>query len=85
MKNCMNKTMFREIGSSLGRHLAIFAIVALGVGFFAGLRVTTPGMIEAGDKYIKENALYDFRLLHTLGFEEEDVEKLLEEEDIETA
>lgn len=85
MKNCMNKTMFREIGSSLGRHLAIFAIVALGVGFFAGLRVTTPGMIEAGDKYIKENALYDFRLLHTLGFEEEDVEKLLEDEDIETA
>ena len=31
------KTAFREIKTSLGRYLAILAIIALGVGFFAGL------------------------------------------------
>ena len=50
MKNCMIKTTLREIKSSFGRYLAIMSIVALGVGFFAGLRVTTPAMVRAGDK-----------------------------------
>lgn len=77
MKNCMIKTTLREIKSSFGRYLAIMSIVALGVGFFAGLRVTTPAMVRAGDKYTRENALYDYRLLNTLGFEEEDVEAFL--------
>lgn len=80
MKNCMIKTTLREIKSSFGRYLAIMSIVALGVGFFAGLRVTTPAMVRAGDKYTRENALYDYRLLNTLGFEEEDVEAFLESE-----
>ena len=74
MKNCMIKTTLREIKSSFGRYLAIMSIVALGVGLFAGLRVTTPAMVRAGDKYTRENVLYDYRLLNTLGFEEEDVE-----------
>lgn len=77
MKNCMIKTTLREIKSSFGRYLAIMSIVALGVGFFAGLRVSTPAMVRAGDSYTRENALYDYRLLNTLGFEEEDVEAFL--------
>ena len=32
------KMLLRSIRSSLGRYLAILAIVALGVGFFAGLK-----------------------------------------------
>ena len=32
----------RELRHSLGRFLAIVAIVALGVGFFAGLKVAQP-------------------------------------------
>lgn len=78
MKNCMIKTTIREIWSSFGRYLAIMSIVGLGVGFFAGLRVTTPAMIRAGDGYTRENALYDYRLLNTLGFENEDVRAFLE-------
>jgi putative ABC transport system permease protein len=81
----MKKTTVREIKSSFGRYFAIMAIVALGVGFFAGLRVTTPAMIQAGDVYTKENALYDFRVLNTLGFEDEDVDAFLQDADIEAA
>lgn len=82
MKNCMRKTTFREIKSSLGRYMAIMAIVALGVGFFGGLKVTKPAMIQAGDQYIANQELYDYRLINTLGFEQEDVEALLQDEDV---
>lgn len=34
MKSMMWKTTLREIKQSMGRYLAILAIVALGVGFF---------------------------------------------------
>ena len=34
MKSMMKKTTLREIRESLGRYLAIMAIVALGVGLF---------------------------------------------------
>ena len=33
----MGKLVFRDIKSSLGRWIAIFAIIALGAGFLAGL------------------------------------------------
>lgn len=78
----MKKTTLREIRQSLGRYLAIFAIVALGVGFFAGLRITKSVMVESADRYLKEKQLYDYRLLSTLGFEAEDVDALAEKEDV---
>ena len=74
MKSVMWKTTIREIRQSLGRYMAILAIVALGVGFFAGLKVTKPSMVETAGEYLDEKALYDFRLLSTYGFEQEDVE-----------
>ena len=40
MNRALTKNLFREIRGSLGRFIAIFAIMALGSGFFAGLRVT---------------------------------------------
>lgn len=74
MKSMMKRTTIREIKQSLGRYLAIFAIVALGVGFFAGLKVTKEAMVHVVDQYLKEADFYDLRLLSTLGFEKEDVE-----------
>lgn len=70
------KTILRSIKMTLPRFLAIFAIIALGVGFFAGLKVTTPSFVLTGDKYVKEYALYDFKLLSTIGFTDEDIEEL---------
>ena len=72
----------REIRQSLGRYLAIFAIVAMGVGFFAGLKITRQVMITSANAYLEEKQLYDFRLLSTLGFEDEDVQTLSSKEDI---
>ena len=74
----MIKTTIREIKGSLGRYLAIFAIVMLGVALFVGLKATTPAMIATENDYLREQNFYDFRLLSTIGFEEEDVEQLAE-------
>ena len=82
MKSIMKKTTLREIRQSLGRYLAIFAIVAMGVGFFAGLKITRQVMITSANAYLEEKQLYDFRLLSTLGFEDEDVQTLSSKEDI---
>lgn len=82
MKSIMKKTTLREIRQSLGRYLAIFAIVAMGIGFFAGLKITRQVMITSANAYLEEKQLYDFRLLSTLGFEEEDVQTLSSKEDV---
>ncbi len=76
MKKTMWITTFREIKESLGRYLAVLAIIALGVGLFASLTLTTPFMVDTTNLYLKEKNLYDFRLLSTYGFEEEDVKML---------
>lgn len=67
----MLKLTMREIRKSLGRFLAIAAIVALGVGFFCGLRLTKTAMLRTMDDYIEKNAMYDFRLVSTIGFDEQ--------------
>lgn len=81
----MQKTTLREIRQSFGRYIAILAIVALGVGFFAGLKITRTSMVQMADGYWKEMQLFDYRLLSTIGFEETDVEKLQEAENVRTA
>ena len=78
----LKKSTFREIRSSLGRYLAILAIVALGVGFFSGLKVTKEAMVSTADQYIKDHGFFDYRLISTLGFEEQDVKELEKIKDI---
>ncbi len=82
MKSMMRKTTLREIRQSFGRYSAILAIVALGVGFFSGLKVTKDAMMVSTEEYLQKHQLFDYRLLSTLGFEEEDVEALSQKEDV---
>lgn len=82
MKSMMKKTTLREIRESLGRYLAIMAIVALGVGLFAGLKITKTVMVGSADAFWQAQQLYDYRLVSTLGFEEEDVQALAQKADV---
>ena len=67
----MWKLTMREIRKSLGRFLAIAAIVALGVGFFCGLRLTKTAMLYTLDDYTEKQQMYDFRLVSTIGYDED--------------
>jgi len=66
----------RSIRESLGRFLAILLIVALGCGFYAGLRMTGPDMRVAADAWYDGTRLYDVEVLSTLGFSQRQVDML---------
>ena len=85
MKSMMKRNTFREIKKSFGRYFAILAIVALGVAFFSCLKITQSVMVHSADVYLKDLQFYDYRLVSTLGFTEENVEALAEKEDVRAA
>ncbi len=72
----MRKNLLREVRSTLSRFIAIFAITALGAGFFVGLKSTGPDMAHTADLFYARQHLADYRLLSTMGFTEEDIEAL---------
>ncbi len=72
----MGKLLFREIRKSLGRFLAIMAIIALGVGFFTGLKVANKAMVLTGQEYFEETHFHHFQLLSTLGLTDKDVQSV---------
>ena len=74
----LRKSTFREIKSSLARYLAIFSIVALGVGFFAGLKDTKASMVAEARDYLSEHNMYDYQLLSSYGIDDDSV-KLAEQ------
>ena len=85
MKSMMKRTTLREVRQSFGRYVAILAIIALGVGFYAGLTVTKSAMVRTTDQYLKEQEFFDYRLLSTLGFEKEDEVFFREQTDVKAA
>ena len=85
MVTTLLKSTLREIRQSLGRFLAILAIVGLGVSFLTGLRMSQPTMLATGQKYLDTYDLHDFRLLSTLGFTQEDVDSFAALEGIQSA
>ena len=73
MKRSYIKNIFRTVRSTLSRFLAIFAIVALGVGFLAGLLASPDDMRISADEYCDEVDLYDLHVVSTLGLTEDDL------------
>lgn len=76
MRSAFAKDIFRTIRTTLGRFVAIAGIVALGCGFYAGLRMTAPDMRSAADTYYDRYDLMDIRVISTLGMTEGDIEAL---------
>lgn len=75
-KTAMGRDLRRSIRKSMGRFLAIVAIIALGAGFLVGLQVTTPAMLATAQEYVDNQALFDLRILNPYGFTQEEVEAL---------
>ena len=76
MKKALLKDSLKEIKTSYKRFISILLMALLGVGFFAGLRATSPDMIDTLDKYYKDQNVYDIEILSTLGLTDEDIEEL---------
>ena len=82
MKKTRAKNIFRGIRSSLNRFLSILFIVALGSGFMAGLAATSPDMYATADRYMDEYNWYDLDIKSTLGFSNDDLLAIRDENGI---
>ena len=82
MKSAFIKDIFREIGKTKSRFFSIFAIIALGAGFFAGLKGTCPDMLVTQDNYFRNSNLMDIKIVSNYGFDENDVTAIEETGDI---
>ncbi len=84
MNPSYRKNILRTVKSSLSRFLAIFAIVTLGVGFLAGLLAAPGDMRLSADSYYDDTAMYDLRVVSTLGLTEQDLELVRQTEGVES-
>lgn len=70
------KNGVRSISGHVGRFVAVFAIIALGAGVYAGLRMFVPDMYQSADTYYDEHNLVDYRITSTLGLTDKDVDAI---------
>ncbi len=76
MSRAYLKSILRSIRQSFGRFFAIFGIVALGVGFLAGLWSTTPDMRLSLDSYYDQQQVADVFIKATMGLTNDDIASL---------
>ncbi|MDR1904519.1 MAG: FtsX-like permease family protein [Treponema sp.] len=77
------KNIIRGIRLSFSRFAAIFAIVALGVGFLAGLLASTPDMEASVDRYFDQTAMMDLFIKADMGITGEDIRAVSSLEEVE--
>ncbi len=84
MKKALRKDSFKEIRRSYKRFISILLMAFLGVGFFAGVRATSPDMELTIDKYLDEYNVYDVKIISTLGLTNDDIDVINNLENIQT-
>ena len=84
-KKTLLREAFREIRHSSSRFLSILAIVAIGCGFFSGVKAGCPDMKLTAQTYFDEQNLADIHLLSTWGFDEDDLAAVSGTEDVAVA
>ena len=77
-KNAMLRNLRRSITRSMGRYLAIMAIIALGSGMFVGLRTAKTDMVDTGQVYMDNQNMFDLRLISTYGWGKDQVAQAAE-------
>ena len=83
MKKALVKDSVKQIKNTYKRFLSILLMAFLGVGFFAGIKATSPDMVDTIDKYYKEQNVYDIQVMSTLGLTIDDINELSKVENVE--
>lgn len=83
MKKAVIKDALREIKKSYKRFISILLMAFLGVGFFAGIRASSPDMLDTIDTYYKNQNVYDIQVLSTLGLTSDDINVISKIENVE--
>ena len=83
MKKALFKDSIKEIKNTYKKFISILLMAFLGVGFFAGLRASSPDMVDTIDKYYDKQNVYDIQIVSTLGLTNKDIEELSKIENVE--
>ena len=71
--NAINKDILREILKTKSKFISILIIMFLGVFIFVGLKETSPAMVNTYNNYLKRHKMYDLRISHNLGVNQDDM------------
>lgn len=82
MKTAYLKDSVRKLKSSIFQYVSIILIIVLGVAFFVGMNVISPNMANTAEIYLEDSNIYDLNLVSTIGFEDEDLDKVKENENV---
>ena len=82
MKKALMKDNIKEIKNTYKRFLSILLMAFLGVGFFAGIRATSPDMVDTIDKYYDSQNVYDIQVMSTLGLTQDDINEISKIENV---
>ena len=63
-----------SIKKNFKRFISILLIVLLGVGFFSGIKVTSPDMEETINHYYNTTNFMDFNLMSTWGIKDNEIQ-----------
>ena len=85
MKKALLKDSLIQIKKTYKRFISILLMAFLGVGFFAGVRATSPDMKKTIDKYFDNLNVFDINVVSTLGLTKDDVEEISKLDVIENA
>lgn len=83
MKRAFFKDSIKEIKNTYKRFISILLMAFLGVGFFAGIRSTSPDMVDTIDNYYDSQNVYDIQILSTLGLTKKDIDEIYKIDDVE--
>ncbi|MGM9986211.1 MAG: FtsX-like permease family protein [Bacillaceae bacterium] len=79
-KKALHKDIMRTISKSKGRFISIFALMAIGIFAFVGLKVTGPNMRETAESFYNKHHLADATIVSSYGLDEDD-QRVIEQVD----
>lgn len=79
----LHKDIVLQIKHTWKRFLSILLMALLGVGFFAGIKATSPDMRNTLDTYFDEQNVFDIEVVSTLGMVQNDIDAISQIEGIE--
>lgn len=83
MKKALFKDSLIQIKKTSKRFISMLLMAFMGVGFFAGVRATSPDMKKMMDLFLDKQNVYDLKIVSTLGLTDDDVSAISNIENIE--
>lgn len=73
MKSRIFTNSLRQIKKTYKRFISLLLMSLLGVGFFAGIQLTSPDMLKTLDNYLDNSNYYDLEIFSNYGLTESDI------------